>query len=114
MSADVIPSVMPALEAVAPTLPSALPLENLAIANNDNSESELSEIEEDGTPVIRAPVAAESQESGAAAPNAEPEQPREQQRIEPHHWDDGVPVFKPSMEEFANFEEYVSYSDFHL
>ena len=102
---------MPALEAVAPTLPGALPLENLAFANNDNSESELSEIEEDGTPAIRAPAAAESQESGAVAPNAEPQ---EQQRIEPHHWDDGVPVFKPSMEEFANFEEYVSYGDFHL
>lgn len=94
---------MPALAAVAPTLPGALPSENLAIANNDNSESELSEIEEDGTPAIR-----------AAAPNAEPEQPQEQQRIEPHHWDDGVPAFKPSMEEFANFEEYVSYGDFHL
>lgn len=112
MSADVIPPVVPALEAVAPTL-GALPLENLAIANNDNSESELSEIEEDGTPAIRAPAAAESQEAGAAAPNAEPEQPQEQQRIEPHHWNDGVPAFKPSMEEFANFEEYVSYSDVH-
>ena len=114
MSADVIPPVMPALKAEAPTLPGALPLESLAIANNDNSESELSEIEEDGTPAIRAPAAAESQEAGDAAPNAEPEQPQEQLRIEPHHWDDGVPVFKPNMEEFANFEEYVSYSDFHL
>lgn len=97
---------MSALDAVAPTVPGALPLENLAIGKDDNSDSELSEIEEDGTPAIRAPA--------AAAPNAEPEKPQEHQRIEPHHWDDGVPVFKPGMEEFAHFEEYVSYSDFHL
>lgn len=110
MSADVIPSVMPALEAVAPTLAGALPRDSIPVANDDNSDSDLSELEEDGTEVRRAPASPKQVDVMVDVPNHEPEAHKEEQKAEPHHWDDGVPVFKPTMKEFEIFEEYVSYS----
>lgn len=108
MSADVISSVMPAMEAVAPTLAGALPLDSIPITNDDNSDSELSELEMDGTNVRRAPATPNPEEDMADVPNDTPEEAREDTKVEPHHWDDGVPVFKPTMKEFEDFEGFVS------
>ena len=89
MSADVIPSAMPALEAVASTLTGALPLDITPAVNDDNSDSELSELEMDGTNVRRAPATPKLEEAKADVPKEAPEAPKEDKPVEPHHWDDG-------------------------
>lgn len=109
MSADVIASVVPAMESVAPTLADALPLDSIPIANDDSSDSELSELEMDGTNIRRAPATPKPEEAKVDVPKDTSEEPKEDIKVEPHHWDDGVPVFKPTMKDFEDFEEFVSF-----
>lgn len=89
------------------------PDSNVAM-NLDSSDSELSDIEEDGARVVKAPklldaeVVIEPKEPEVA----EPKEPEVEDigEVTPDHYDDEgrVPVFKPTMTQFKDFEVFVS------
>lgn len=130
MSADVageLPTPAPALgvaqmtalvDAAATTTAAAVAPTVMQV--DDDSDSELSELDEDGARVPKQDALAPSgkkddvAETGtedkgdgeASAKDAETEKIAD--TIEPAHWDDGVPVFKPTMADFADFQEYMT------
>jgi hypothetical protein len=115
---------VPALEAKGDAAATGIhsPPTSTSALNNDASDSELSDIEENGDRIPKKSQAAQSEvESNAAQPStAETEAPVAEDKGEtdandigevvPDHWDDEgrVPVFCPTWNQFKDFQVYVS------
>jgi len=124
MSADVIAGTLPLPLPEAPKLPGlSSPPDSNGAMDLDDSDSELSDIEEDGARIPKAtstPVALGG-EAVAQEKQPEPEVVEEQKEQEPevddigevtpdHYDDEGrVPVFKPTTTQFKDFELFVSF-----
>ena len=78
---------------------------------SDESDSELSDLEEDqfldGAPK---PVELE-QPAAEPQPTSIPDPPVQDDigEVLPDHWSDGVPVFKPTMDQFKDFKRFVCF-----
>ena len=112
MSADVIASTMDRPEAPKLSGISSPHISNTAL-NLDTSDSELSDIEEDGARVPKAPKDTKLADIPIIIEDDQPEASAEDVEIgeiTPDHYDDEgrVPVFKPTMKEFEDFERFVS------
>lgn len=87
--------------------------------DNDNSDSELSDLDEDGARIpkevlpkptmknVDAEVLPSTEVGDEAGAKGTDGDKATEEKVEPHHWDDGVPVFKPEMDVFQDFEAYV-------
>lgn len=92
------------------------PLESNLAMNFDDSDSELSEIGEDGTRIPKPPVIPDTK---IAVEPKGPEKVTEQKEpdvddigevVPDHYADEGrVPVFKPTMAQFKDFQIFVSF-----
>jgi hypothetical protein len=126
MSADVIAGALPLPLPEAPKLPGlSSPPDSNGAMDLDDSDSELSDIEEDGARIPKATEMPVGLEAGAEAREKEldsgvGEEMKEQEQepevdnigeVIPDHYDDEgrVPVFKPTPTQFKDFEVFVSF-----